>query len=405
MLELRMVFGLSKLLVGAVVAVGLATAPASAGTFTTLYQFTGGADGATPRSALAYDEKGNLYGTAEQGGDTACPDSILKLGCGTVFEISPTGQETTLVTFTGDNGSEPIGPLTLINHVLYGSTSAGGESDNGVLFSVRADGKDFKLLHVFNGKDGHAPLGPLVPGPNGVFYGITSGGGPHTHIESGVMFELTADDTYIQLHDFTGKEDGGAPSSLTINAQGTLFGGTNTGGSCRPNRACGVVFEYVPATGAFTVLQDFTPATGIFPMVGSLGPDGTVYGATGSGGQHGGGGSLFEFTPAGDAYTFSTLYWFRDRPDSGGCEPSSGPVLTKSGALIGATGGCYASLYKFDNNKAHALYSLPNNFFGQPALGHDGTIYGATSEGGNTQCTINGEQFPAGCGFVYSYVR
>jgi uncharacterized repeat protein (TIGR03803 family) len=405
MLELRMVFGLPKLLVGAVVAVGLATAPASAGTFTTLYQFTGGSDGATPASALAYDEKGNLYGTAEQGGDIACPDPFSAVGCGTVFKVDPAGQETTLATFTGDNGSGPIGPLTLVNHVLYGSTYAGGTNDNGVLFSVRADGKNFKLLHVFNGKDGHAPLGPLVPGPNGVFYGITSSGGPHTHIESGVLFELTADNTYIQLHDFTGKADGGEPNSLTINAQGTLFGGTSQGGSCRPNKGCGVVFEYVPSTGAFTVLQDFTPATGIFPMVGSVGPGGTVYGATGLRGEHGGGGTLFEFTPAGDAYAFSTLYWFRDHPDSGGCDPTSGPVLTKSGALIGATEGCYASLYKFQNDKVFALYSLLNDDPDQPTLGLDGTIYGAAREGGINPCVINGRQIDLGCGFVYSYVR
>jgi hypothetical protein len=27
---------------------------------------------------------------------------------------------------------------------------------------------------------------------------------------------------------------------------------------------------------------------------------------------------------------FSTLYWSRDRPDSGGCAPSGGPVITES---------------------------------------------------------------------------
>jgi hypothetical protein len=275
-----------------------------------------------------------------------------------------------------------------------------------VLFSVGTDGKHFKLLHVFNFKDGNEPIGPLVPGPNGVFYGITNSGGPHKHIQSGVLFELTADDTYIQLHDFTGKADGGEPSSLTINAQGTLFGGTNTGGSCRPNKGCGVVFEYVPSTGVFTVLQDFTAAdTGIFPMVGSVGPDGTVYGATALYGGHHADGSLFQFSPTATGYDFSTIYWFASRPESGGCEPTSGPILTKYGALIGATGGCYASLYKYDNGKAHALYPLPNAFFGQPTLDRDGTIYGATSEDTTNACTINGEQIAGGCGFVYSYVR
>jgi uncharacterized repeat protein (TIGR03803 family) len=52
---------------------------------TVLHSFTGGADGAFPYSGLVLDN-GNLYGTAEEGGDTSCH---APHGCGVVFTITP----------------------------------------------------------------------------------------------------------------------------------------------------------------------------------------------------------------------------------------------------------------------------------------------------------------------------
>src|SRR5258708_12375469 len=62
---------------------------------TTLYSFTGAADGNSPSSGLVSDGAGNLYGTTFYGGSCAA----LKKGCGTVFELSPssTGGWTELV--------------------------------------------------------------------------------------------------------------------------------------------------------------------------------------------------------------------------------------------------------------------------------------------------------------------
>lgn len=55
-------------------------------TYTSLYDFTGGADGAYPNSRILIDANGNLYGGAQSGGITTlgCPN-----GCGVVFEITP----------------------------------------------------------------------------------------------------------------------------------------------------------------------------------------------------------------------------------------------------------------------------------------------------------------------------
>lgn len=49
-------------------------------TYTSLYDFTGGSDGAYPESKVSFDASGNLYGTTEYGGT---------YGAGVVFEIMP----------------------------------------------------------------------------------------------------------------------------------------------------------------------------------------------------------------------------------------------------------------------------------------------------------------------------
>jgi uncharacterized repeat protein (TIGR03803 family) len=54
---------------------------------TVLHTFTGGTDGAGPWAGLTMDEAGNLYGTAQNGGDLNCEPRYG--GCGVVFEITP----------------------------------------------------------------------------------------------------------------------------------------------------------------------------------------------------------------------------------------------------------------------------------------------------------------------------
>jgi uncharacterized repeat protein (TIGR03803 family) len=54
--------------------------------YTDLYDFTGGTDGGHPQSQIALDSKGNIYGTANVGGDVSACNGY---GCGTVWEITP----------------------------------------------------------------------------------------------------------------------------------------------------------------------------------------------------------------------------------------------------------------------------------------------------------------------------
>jgi uncharacterized repeat protein (TIGR03803 family) len=106
----------------------------SAGTESVLYSFTGGSDGAIPRSGLIRDGKGNLYGTASFGPISAT-DQCTAATCGVVFKLTPSGTETVLHRFPGR--SLPVGDLLLDQGYLYGTTLGGGSANAGVVFKVK----------------------------------------------------------------------------------------------------------------------------------------------------------------------------------------------------------------------------------------------------------------------------
>jgi hypothetical protein len=109
-------------------------------TYTTLYEFTGGNDGAMPVAGLVLDSAGNLYGVTEFGGIGGCINEQGE-GCGTVFQLTNSGStwtESILHSFRGDNdGGFPTTNL-IIDRLgrLYGTTGDGGEYHRGVVFGV-----------------------------------------------------------------------------------------------------------------------------------------------------------------------------------------------------------------------------------------------------------------------------
>jgi uncharacterized repeat protein (TIGR03803 family) len=84
---------------------------AHAQTLTTLYDFAGEPDGATPYANVIRDAAGNLYGTTGHGGTT---------NNGTVFAIDSQGGETIIHSFGGppDGGGPFAGLLRWICDVL-----------------------------------------------------------------------------------------------------------------------------------------------------------------------------------------------------------------------------------------------------------------------------------------------
>jgi len=164
---------------------------APSGAETVLYRFTGGADGGSPNGGLLLDGEGNLYGTAG-GGNPNCTG-----GCGVVFKLSPPGTETVSYSFTGGaDGEYPYGGLVSDGWGnLYGVTAAGGIVNSncrtypgcGVVFELSPSGTETVLYSFTGGADGKNPAGPLVFDGQGNLYG-TAGGGAYG---KGTVFKLT----------------------------------------------------------------------------------------------------------------------------------------------------------------------------------------------------------------------
>lgn len=137
-------------------------------------------------------------------------------GYGSVYQIKNDGTDfRVLHEFTANkntSGRHPYGDLIELGYTLYGMTSGGGQFNNaGTIFRIDKDGSNFKILHHFNGINGATPLGSLTFDYNKlVLYGMTSAGGNNN---LGVVFSIKRDGTeFTKLYDFSlnsgGKPDG-----------------------------------------------------------------------------------------------------------------------------------------------------------------------------------------------------
>jgi uncharacterized repeat protein (TIGR03803 family) len=226
----------------------------TAGAETVLYSFPYVQN---PYGGLVSDTVGNLYGTVQSGFNVDPPH------CGYIFKLDPTGQATTLYTFSG--GADGCQPSLLVRDSdgnFYGATAEGGDL-NCVFTSPPGCGTIFKLdatgqlttLYAFQGdKDGIAPNG-LIRDPAGNFYGTTYFGGPTADQPLsgfGTVFKLDTTGTKTTLYGFTNGADGQHPVGVIRDNAGYLYGTTWAGGSS----GRGTVFK-LDTTGHLTVLYSF----------------------------------------------------------------------------------------------------------------------------------------------------
>ena len=224
-----------------------------------LYSFVGinpyKADGSEPKAGLVLDALGNLYGTTAGGGNRACGVGVTNYGgCGTVFKLDATGNETVLYAFTGGaDGENPAAGLVMdAQGNLYGAAN-GGAAGGGTVFKLDTTGQ-LTVLHSFPEKawDGTGP-GGLVLDAQGNLYGTTIEGGIHS---SGTVFKLDSTGKETVLHIFaTAAGDGSLPSGgLVLDAEGNLYGTTEGGGTRHNNSSGGTVFKLKPAPPTTTTL-------------------------------------------------------------------------------------------------------------------------------------------------------
>jgi uncharacterized repeat protein (TIGR03803 family) len=126
----------------------------STGSLTSLYSFcldTACADGKAPQAPILGTD-GNLYGTTNLGGANGAK--------GTIYEVTPAGQFTTLYSFTSTNGnytkgSFPNGALLLhTNGTFYGIAAGGGKKADGTLFSLATGLQPFVATVPTSGASG-----------------------------------------------------------------------------------------------------------------------------------------------------------------------------------------------------------------------------------------------------------
>jgi uncharacterized repeat protein (TIGR03803 family) len=158
------------------------------GELTSLYGFCpqGGGDctdGRNPGAALVQASDGNFYGTTNGGG----ANNNCQYGCGTVFEITPEGELTTLHSFNGTDGQPPYAGLVQASDGnFYGTTARGGLYGLGSLFKMTPAGA-LTTLYSFSGADGNKPDAALLQATDGSFYGTTYYGGTY---DGGTVFRL-----------------------------------------------------------------------------------------------------------------------------------------------------------------------------------------------------------------------
>jgi len=201
---------IARLLAIAIIAAAISLA-AHAGTFTTLYTFTGGDDGGQPSAQLVY-QNGTLYGATYDGSP------------GNIFAIdTATGTLTVVYKFTGTTDGR--GPNDLIYHggKLYGTTFEGGKAGAGTVFVLNPKTGKHTILHSFAAQGNGLPADPggLIY-ESGMLYGVEPLGG---NTNNGMIFAFNlSTDTESTLFNFNGT-DGFYPNSSLVLANGLLYGG------------------------------------------------------------------------------------------------------------------------------------------------------------------------------------
>ena len=355
-------------------------AAAQAQTFTTLYNFTGAADGGYPFSGPIV-VNGRVYGTTPNGG--ADNDGV-------VYELNASGAESVIYSFTGQpNGSGPDGSVIMDGKGnYYGTTPYGGAHGDGTVYVITSSGTE-SVLYSFAGgtADGCYPQGGLLL-HKGTLYGTTSNCGAHNE---GVLFSVTTSGTERLLHSFAGGDsDGAYPyyAGLIVNAKTDLFYGvTEAGGSAND----GVLYE-MNKKGKVRVLWSFAGGTkdgcnayGTPTFDKNYNLYGTTY-ACGASNY----GTVWKVTQEGKKVKETILHSFAGAPNDGE-NPINGVGLDAKGDIYGATesGGANSdgAVYELSKNGKFTLlhsfdYSDGAYPYGLVFVEPNGDVYGTAHFGG-----------------------
>jgi uncharacterized repeat protein (TIGR03803 family) len=237
---------------------------AATGKYKLVHAVQGGADGASPApfSGVIY-AAGALYGTTQGGGGSGCVVNGYAYGCGTIFSIDPkTAAETVLYAFSQDANSSQSVPQQLLYEAgtLYATTAYGGKNGDGSVFSFNLTSGAFATIYSFNGgADGKTP-NPQLLYQNGLLYGTTqTGGGKGCRGGGcGTVFAIDpATGVETVLHAFRNGGDATKPDSNLFFHAGWLYGATATGGGTDCRDGCGTFYAINVVTGAEKIVYRY----------------------------------------------------------------------------------------------------------------------------------------------------
>jgi len=372
---------------------------------TTLSSFNS-TNGKNPSAGLVSGSDGNFYGTTYAGGSS---------GYGTVFKATTSGSLTTLCSFNGTSGatlgSNPSAALVLgSDGNFYGTTFAGGSSNNGTVFKITPGGT-FTTLSSFNSTNGKNPYAGLIQGSDGNFYGTTYSGGSRGY---GAVFKITPSGSLTTLYSFRSSTGRNPYGGLVSGTDGNFYGTTYAGGSS----GYGTVFKITP-TGTLTTLCSFSGTTGT-TLGGSpsasmvVGGDGNFYGTTYSGGISNYG-TVFKVTSSGSLTTLCSF------SGTSGATPGNNP---SAALVLGSDGNYYGTTYSGGNSNYGTVFKITPggsltmlcsftggdvgaNPHGALVLGGDGNFYGTAYTGGSgnygTVFNLPSSSVMATSGLAFSY--
>jgi uncharacterized repeat protein (TIGR03803 family) len=412
---------LSAILVLVVIFAGSASAQSS---YSVIYRFPNESRGYSPGELIA-DSTGTLYGGTQYGGT---------FGNGVLYRLAPPGKEggrwkeTVLHSFKYGFFGAGVGSFTFDRAGnLYGTASAAGQHNFGLVFKVTAPSKpgaDWTetTIYSFKGWDGYEPSG-LTVDQEGNLYGATYWGGREcAGYGCGTIYKLTPPAhggawKRTVLYFFkgvlgkNGSGDGANPFSVVLDGSGNLYGVTNSGGQCQQGACYGAVFELRAPTkngGIWTehILYRFSPNNGLVSGV-VFDTSGALYGATLT--------SVYQLAKKDNVWTYTDLRDFNG--GSGGYYLLAGVTPDEAGNVYGTTegggdqsgngivfqlappgknGGAWTEtvLHQF------AAGTDGNSPAGNLVFGKAGLLYGTTLIGGsNNPCGIYKNP---GCGTVFA---
>jgi uncharacterized repeat protein (TIGR03803 family) len=316
---------------------------------------------------------------------------------------------------TNSDGLNPNAGLVISTNTLFGAAQGGGTNGTGTIFSLRTDGLDFMVLHMFSvtalnstnmdialstNEDGAFPCPEASLALSGTkLYGTARGGGTNGY---GTVFSLNTDGTEFNvLHAFN-NDDGRSPVGGVVLSGDTLYGITTIGTS----NFNGTIYSLKTNGSHFTVLHTFSaspsPYTnwdGSRSQAGLILFNNTLYGTAFNGGANDQG-TIFSIKTDGNAFTvlhsFSRSFYnptlFTDT-NYDGAHPNASVGLAGN-TLYGTAiqGGLFGDGTLFSLDTAGSNFNVLHNFQSGssgwfPASGvvlSGDTLYGGTTRGGSS---------------------